>query len=230
MKDLIKIKIKKIPYKFAFLLGLTEGVSLFFIALFDINMKISGNLSFKFFGGLLTGALTAAIIIFLMNLAFSKFKILKHLDKEVKIEYLAPIIFTGLFLAFLFTIESAVSLIINSNYGSNSIIVSLTTPLSMCLTLIIYNIQDKIKFIFNSDKRYCIKKINSLTIILISALYEILFLPFFYLFSQDTINKLLFYPVIAFAVGTISCLITILIYNLVFNKKMKEIFFIKHLK
>jgi len=210
------IAIKKLSYKLIFVLALFEAVSLFFIALFGIDTTTKTDLTFKFINGLFTGFLTTIIAITIINLLLKNIqhKIRYQEQRVTKLGILTPAILNAIFLAVLFVIESIVSPIkhVNLIFG-NAIVGVITTPLSIYLTLALYNRQDKLKIYFKTTKKHFIKKFSAGNIAIYAGTYEVIALPIMaVLMQQSMLQSQLGFTIIGLLAG-LSSMITVFLYN-----------------
>ncbi len=220
------VRIRKIPMIAALMLAAVEGLALFFIALFGVDVAVEADLFGKFCGGIAVGLISLGVMILAFNYIQEK-RMLRQMPIS-HISIIVPPVMNGMFLGILFVLESMLSFFRMQSIFWGNLLLSLTTPACLFFMLLLYNRMSFAKpfriWYSSRGNNYSIARFCFTPIIVFAALYEVLFLPSFFLIVNGVQNKLLWYPAVAFAVALVSSWIVILVFNNIILKKAGKLF------
>ncbi|MFH1316206.1 MAG: hypothetical protein ABII01_01690 [Candidatus Woesearchaeota archaeon] len=208
----MNIKLRKIRFLHVFIIAVFEFSALFFIKLVDVDTTINQPIK-NGLGGIIVGFFSALIVIVILNLILERFHLTLGRERIRKISILPPSIFNAVLLAILFFIESftAEIKIWNIIFG-NAIVGLVTTPLSILITLLIYN-HINLKISIPTLK---IKKIGIWGIVITAGIYEMIALPLMATLPEYIVLGFdaLSFALVGFAAGIVGGMAAMIAYNI----------------
>ncbi|MFH1054351.1 MAG: hypothetical protein V1740_08070 [Candidatus Woesearchaeota archaeon] len=208
----MNIKLRKIRFLHVLIIAVFEFSALFFIKLVDVDTTINQPVK-NGLGGILVGFFSALIVIVILNLILERFPLTLGRERIRKISVLPPSIFNAFLLATLFFIESfTVDIKVWNLIFGNAIVGLITTPLSILITLLIYN-KINLKISIPALK---INKIGIWGIMITAGIYEMIALPLMATLPEYIVLwfDALSFALVGFIAGIIGGLAAMIFYNL----------------